>query len=387
MARENLTKSADIQVSPRIIYLTHTFGRNWDHLRDIIGIMEPIKKQPGSILKSKNVTVTLQDGNVGEGEQIPLSKAQITESTYEEMQIQKYQKEVSIEAINEHGYDNAVTMTDAEFLVELQNAVTDPFFQYINAGTLTASFDTFQMSLAMAKGLVLNEFKKMHRTATDVVAFVNVLDVYEYIGTKDVQEQSEFGFNYLKNFMGYRTVFLMGESEVKRGRIIATPTDNVKLYYVDPSNSDFARADLKFYTDGETNLIGFNTRGNYDTLTSVTSAIMGMVLFAEYKNAIAVVDVAGAETLKDLTVSSAAGTASGTTKLTVTPAKASGNSYKYKAAAAATPVVYGQNVQTWTAWDGTSDITATTGQVVTVVECGSDYKAKSAGNATVTAKA
>lgn len=95
----------------------------------------------------------------------------------------------------------------------------------------------------------------------------------------------------------------------------------------------------------------------------------------------------GSGTLGTLTVTSAAGTASGTTKLTVTPAKASGNSYKIKTGAAATPVVYGQNVQTWTAWDGTADITATTGQVVTVVECGSDYKAKSAGNATVTAKA
>lgn len=92
-------------------------------------------------------------------------------------------------------------------------------------------------------------------------------------------------------------------------------------------------------------------------------------------------------TLKTLTVASAVGTASGTTKLTVSPAKASGNSYKIKTGAAATPVIYGQNVQAWTAWDGTSDITATTGQVVTVVECGSDYKAKSAGSATVTAKA
>lgn len=73
--------------------------------------------------------------------------------------------------------------------------------------------------------------------------------------------------------------------------------------------------------------------------------------------------------------------------MTVTPAKASGNQYKYKTGASATPVTYGQNVQTWTAWDGTSDITATTGQVVTVVECDSDYKAVASGSATVTAKA
>ncbi len=91
--------------------------------------------------------------------------------------------------------------------------------------------------------------------------------------------------------------------------------------------------------------------------------------------------------LGTLTVTSAAGTTSGTTKLTVSPAKTSGNSYKYKVGDVATSVTYGQNVQTWTAWDGTADITAQTGKVVTVVECDSAYKALKAGNATVTAKA
>lgn len=92
-------------------------------------------------------------------------------------------------------------------------------------------------------------------------------------------------------------------------------------------------------------------------------------------------------TLGALTVTSAAGTASGTTALTVNPAKASGNLYKYKTAAAATEVAYGQNVQGWQAWDGSEAVTAATGQVITVVECGSDYKALKAGSTTVTAKA
>ena len=91
--------------------------------------------------------------------------------------------------------------------------------------------------------------------------------------------------------------------------------------------------------------------------------------------------------LGTLTVTSAAGTNSGDTKLTISPAKTSGNSYKYKVGEVAASVSYGQNVQTWTAWDGTADITAQTGKVATVVECDSAYKALKAGNATVTAKA
>lgn len=96
---------------------------------------------------------------------------------------------------------------------------------------------------------------------------------------------------------------------------------------------------------------------------------------------------AGNGILGSLTVNSVAGTATGDTKVTVSPAKASGNSYKYKVGTSANTVTYGQNVQTWVAWDGSADITAATGQVITIVECDSSYKAVKAGNATVTAKA
>ena len=38
--------------------------RKWEALREILGIMRPIKKQPGAVLKSKYATVTLQSGSV-----------------------------------------------------------------------------------------------------------------------------------------------------------------------------------------------------------------------------------------------------------------------------------------------------------------------------------
>lgn len=91
--------------------------------------------------------------------------------------------------------------------------------------------------------------------------------------------------------------------------------------------------------------------------------------------------------LGELTVTSAAGSASGDTKITVTPAKADGNSYKYKIADAETSVKYGQNVTTWTAWNGTADITAATGKAITIVECDAEFRAVKAGTVTVTAKA
>lgn len=295
MAKANMTMTADIQVASREIDFVTRFGKNWDHLREIMGIMRPIRKQPGVTLKSKKVSLVLQDGKIAEGEEIPFSKATIVEVPYDEMGIEKYAKSVSIEAIKEHGYDVAVGMTDDQFLFELQDDVTGRFYTYLNSGELKSNETTWQRALAMAKGNVINKFKQMHRNATKIVGFVNVLDLYDWLGDKDITIQSAFGFQYIKNFLGYETVFLLSDAEIARGRVIATCVENINLYYVDPSDSDFARAGLSYRTAGETRLIGFHTQGNYNTATSECFALMGLTLFAEYIDAIAVIDVTAGE--------------------------------------------------------------------------------------------
>lgn len=389
MAKNNLIKQENIQVRAREVDFVTRFERNWEHLREILGVLRMIKKDPGSTLKSKYAQGTLESGKVGEGEEIPYSKFEVKEKSYAEITVEKYAKAVSIEAIKTYGYDVAVELTDDEFLFELQTDVTSRFYTYLKTGSLTSTESTFQMALAMAKGRVEDKFKQMHRSIPNgIVGFVNGLDVYEYIGAANITVQNQFGFQYVKDFMGFNTIFLLSESEIPRGKVIATPVDNIVLYYVDPSDSDFAKAGLVYTVAGETPLIGFHTQGNYHTAVSEAFAIMGMVLFAEYLDGISVISFGGSETLGDLTVASAEGTDSGTTKLTVTPAKGNeGNVYKYKVASSQTTVEYGQNVKNWSAWDGKSDITAATGQVITVVECDSTYKALSAGHATVTAKA
>lgn len=387
-AKNNLIRTADIRVTAREIDFVTRFERNWEHLREILGIMRPIKKQPGAMLKSKYAEGTLQSGVVAEGEEIPYSKFTVKEKDYAEMTIEKYAKAVSIEAIKDHGYENAVQMTDDEFLFQLQTDVTERFYGYLKTGTLKSTETTFQMALAMAKGRVENKFRQMHRSATGVAGFVNILDIYKYIGAADISVQNQFGFQYLKDFMGFNTIFLLSDSEIPQGTVIATPVENIVMYYVDPNDNDFVRADLVYTTgSGETNLIGFHTQANYNTAVSEAFAIMGLTLFAEYLDAIAVISIGEGNTIGKLTVTSAAGTLSGGTSITVTPAKATGNSYKYKLGETAAGVVYEQNVQNWSAWDGSSDITATTGQVITVVECDANYKAVKTGSATVTAKA
>ena len=290
MAKTNLTKSANIQTAAREIDFVSRFQNNWEHLRDIMGVSRLINKPAGTMLKSKYAEVTLAN-SVGEGEEIPYSQSVVKTKDYANITVEKYAKGVSIEAINEHGYDDAINLTDDQFLFELQNEVTDRFYTFMTSGTLISAKATFQSALAEAQAKVRNKWKRMHKGISEVVAFCNINDAYDYLGIADITVQAEFGMNYIENFLGYRRLFLCSDDEIARGKIVATPVENMILYYVSPADSDFAKAGLQFTTFGETPLIGFHTQGNYKTAVSESFALMGMTLMAEYLDGIAVIDI------------------------------------------------------------------------------------------------
>lgn len=386
-APDNMIGKADITVKAREIDFVSSFAKNMQAILDIMGIARMIPKANGTQLKKKTASGTLESGTVGEGEEVPLSKFKVTETPFDTITIDKYAKAVSIEAIAEHGYEAAVSMTDEEFRSQLRDVVMNKMYSYLLSGTLTSTESTWQMAVAMSVGMVKNKFQELHRDATSIVAWVNVLDLYKYFGNAGITVQTAFGLDYIKNFMGIDTVFLT--SEIPQGTVVATPVNNMIGYYVDPSNSEFSQADLTYTTDPDVGIIGYHIKGDYDHNISKSYAIMGIRVFAEYQDAIAVITVDDTPDLGTLSVNSVAGTATGDTKITVSPAKEKEtNVYKYKTAETTAPtVLYGQSVKNWTAWDGTSDITATTGHKITVVEADATYKALNAGEATVTSKA
>lgn len=88
-----------------------------------------------------------------------------------------------------------------------------------------------------------------------------------------------------------------------------------------------------------------------------------------------------------LTVNSVAGTAAGDTTVTASGyTKGSTDLYKYKVADAAQTVHAGDDLSAWTTWDGSAEITATTGKKITVAVTDANGYALAAGSATVTAK-
>lgn len=278
-------------VTSREVDFVSRFGDNWDALRDIMGIMRPIRKTPGTSLISYTADVTLESGSVGAGNVIPYSKATITQAAKSDLTIEKYAKAVPIEDVNTYGAEIAIEKSDDAFLTKLQNVVLSKFYTFLATGTLTKTAATWQKALATAQGEVLNKFATIQKDVTAVVGFANILDAYDYLGDANITVQTQFGLNYIKDFMGYSTLFLLPASQVERNKVYATPVENIDLYYIDPSDSDFAKLGLQYTTKGDTNLIGFHAQGNYSTAVGESYALMGMALWAEYLDGIANVTV------------------------------------------------------------------------------------------------
>ena len=378
-AETNLFKKNDL-ARVREVEFVEMFGYSIKKLMEALGVTRKIAKQAGTILKSYKATGELQSGNVAEGDTIPLSHYKTVPVTYKEITLKKWRKATSAEAITDRGYDQAVDMTTDEMLKDVQKGIRKDFFDFLATGTGSVYGATFQAVLAQAWGNLQVLFEDDNIQA---VYFMNPLDVADYLATANITMQTAFGMTYVENFLGLGTVFF--NSSVPKGKVYATSRDNIVLYYIPVNGADLN--EVFTFTSDATGYIGIHEEPDYTNMTASDTVINGMELFAEKLDGI-VVGTISTGSLGALTVTSAAGSKTGDTKLTVSPSKeAAGNKYKYKTDSTTAPtVVYGENVQSWSDWDGTSDLTIASSQKVTVVECDGNYHALKSGNATVTAK-
>lgn len=287
-----VTVTTDFTVEARRNDFVTSFAQNWNALREIMGVARPIKKQPGTVLKSYKASLVLEDGNVAEGAEIPLSKAKLTEVAHADLTIKKYGKGITIEDVDKYGPEVAIELTDEAFRNELLGEVMGEFYEFALTGELKPEGATdFQSGVALAIGAVKNKFKTMRKDGSRVVVFVNTLDAYKYLGLASIGTQTAFGIEYLKSFMGAETMILAGDEDIPQGTIVAIPVNNMVDYYADPSNSGFAKMGLRYTVDSDVPMLGFAIEGDYSTATGNSWAIMGHKLWAEYLDAIAVVTV------------------------------------------------------------------------------------------------
>lgn len=283
----NTTTTNQISVNVRELDFVSRFQARWDALREIVGIMRPIRKEAGTRLAASTAEVVLQSGIVGEGDEVPLSQATVTPVYYEDIVLEKYRKRVTAEAVSKFGAEVAVQKTDDAFLNELTNNVLDNFYTFAQTGTLTTTdtITSFQMAVSMAVTLVKDKFKKLRLDYSNIVAFVNTMDVGRYLGASEISLQTKEGMEYFKDFLGANTVIV--SSEIPEGTVLAIPADNIVLYYIDPTSA-FESLGLTYTTSNTpTNLIGVHKEPVYDRVSGDTHAVMGMKLFAEYLDGIA----------------------------------------------------------------------------------------------------
>ncbi len=285
-AETNLITSADL-VKAREIEFTYTFGESIKKLMEALGVTRKIAKTAGTTLKAYKATGTLQDGNVAEGDLIPLSKYVTEPVTFDEITLKKWRKATSAEAIVEKGYSQAVTMTTDAMLKDVQKGIRKSFFDFLATGTGKATGDTFQATLAQSWGQLQVLFED---DDIQSVYFMNPLDVADYLATANITLQTAFGMTYVENFLGLGTVIF--NSSVPKGKVYATAKDNLVLYYIPVNGADLSEAFS--FTSDQTGLIGIHEAPDYTNMTASDTVVSGIVLFAERIDGVVVGTISGA---------------------------------------------------------------------------------------------
>lgn len=165
MARHELYPEPNTQMQDNFTNLeaksidyTYRFGENFSKFIEVLGITRQIPVQEGfTITMYSAPTVELADGNVGEGELIPLSKVTPQPASTKEVSLNKFRKVTTAEAIQRYGRDEAINMTDDALIREVQKGIRDNLFEAIkthgteqdnlNAGTLQGALASDRKSV------------------------------------------------------------------------------------------------------------------------------------------------------------------------------------------------------------------------------------------------
>lgn len=296
---ENLITTTELtDAKLREIDFVNRFSENITKLVEALGITRKIAKQAGTTLKSYKAQGTLQSGKVAEGETIPLSKYKIVPKTYKDIELNKWAKATTIEAVQKYGFEQAVTKTSDQMLLDAQKGIRKNFFDFLGNETGKSTVTGVGMQQALARGW--GKLKVLFEDdVVDTVYFVNPEDVAEYLGSASITTQNVFGMTYIENFLGLGTVFT--NSSVPKGKYYATAKDNVVLYYIPVNGADIDNV-FKFTAD-ETGYIGIHESSDYTNLTCLDTVVSGIEIFAERTDGV----VVGSITAPTATQSAVAG--------------------------------------------------------------------------------
>lgn len=352
-------------------------------LMEALGVTRKIPMIDGTTMYYYKTVGTLQDGSVAEGAVIPLSQYERTKTPIGEIQLKKWRKAATAEAILKSGYSEAVRETDAKLLLDVQTGIRTDFFNYLKGIDATVvGADTLQKVLAQTWGNLQVLFEN---DAVEAVHFLHPLTIADYLGTANITVQNTFGFNYIVDFLGLGTVIMT--SQIPQGSVISTAKENLIMYYV-PVTSE-AMTSLGVTADS-TGYIGIKSGYANEQRAQVESLVLsGIQFLVEYADGVVFGQIDSTPSLGSITVASTAGTAVGDSNIAVSGySPATGEKYVYKTGTTAPSVAYGQKLgSTWTDIVPPHDITPTASHTkITVASVDANGRAQAAGSDDITKK-
>lgn len=290
MAETNLNVMNDFGEINSIDFINR-FSTSIYDLLEFLGVTRQMPLSRDMKIKTYKWSTDINQTNVGEGEEIPLSK--VTRIPDKEFQVEWFKKRRSVtaEAVARHGRDVAIIQADNRLMNGLQYDIETDFTGFLKAKPTKLNAENLQQALAKAWGKLytFNEFRGAPR-----VGFVNPEDVADFLGATPVGADASnvMGMTLLKNFLGVERVVIM--NSVPKGKVYATVDDNLVFAYLDVRNSDLA-TEFVDYAD-PLGFIGVSRDRVLQRLTADTVYFGANELFAEVPEGVVEVTIKASTT-------------------------------------------------------------------------------------------
>lgn len=255
---------------------TYRFTESLTDFQNAIGVSRSMPVQEGMTIKLYGKPeVDLADGNVAEGDLIPLSSVTPQEVSTKEINLKKYRKATSGEAIQRYGLDAAINLTDDALIKEVQKNIRTDLFTLVQSGEAQDNLNAgngLQGALATAWGALQTIFED---DTVSVVVFAHPMDVAQAIADKELTLETAFGLNYYTSATG---TIVFTTTQVAQGTVYATASENLVVAYI-PANSELGNSFA--LTSDETGYIGMKHFVENESMTHQTLLVSGVLMFPE----------------------------------------------------------------------------------------------------------
>lgn len=276
-APTNTTTSADIAPALSVDF-TSRISENITELQNLLGVTEMTSMPAGTDIKIYKWEVGALGAQVGEGETLNLTKVSRTIANTITMDLDKYARDTTAEAIQKTGKEIAIAQSDDKLIGKIQKGIKGTLYTELKKGSGTAEGSTLQMVLANLWAKMQTRYEDMDVTP---FFFINPQDVADYLGTAQVTIQNTFGFTYITNFLGLGTAMISPQVEAKKP--IATARENICGAYV-PTSGDVGQT-FNLISD-PTGLIGMTHLIQGDNATVRTLIMTCVKFFPEYQDGV-----------------------------------------------------------------------------------------------------